>query len=391
MRGQKRRLAALAMALALLFPMAGAGESAATAVEENPEEMGEFALPSPEGDGAPPVAQTPAPTLPPPTAEPDRAFHTSINYPESKVSFEDEIWGILTGRWGLSDFQAAGLMGSIRAESGFCPYNVERVEGVDDRGKYAFRTGDSVGFGLCQWTAPRRKARLRALAESRGDPALVWDFDVQMEFMRGELDLDALRGMESLYEACEWVTLWYERPSQAYANSWPGTRYRYALEIYAAHAGREYEEPPARFAVYNGGAALHSSDTVWLAWDALPGERGGALTVRSSLYWRLEVADARPEGWLEPRCAGLYDPKDTVICRCGYACEGEKPVELAVLQAPPIGQTYSATLRFELFGRESRFAEVPVTLTNTGLRTALALIGAGLEIAGFIQELEAVN
>ena len=87
--------------------------------------------------------KVPEPTrTPEPTKEPEvkPPWYTSANYPKDKINFEKEIWTILTEKWGLKDFQAAGLMSSIQAESSFCPYNAQGIGGSDDRGEYLYDT-----------------------------------------------------------------------------------------------------------------------------------------------------------------------------------------------------------------------------------------------------------
>ena len=158
---------------------------------------------------------TPTPTATPaPTATPEPPWLTSVHYPKDKINFELEIWKIMTGKWGLADYQAAGLMSSILAESSFCPYNAQGMGGSDDRGKYLYDPQDAVGFGLCQWTSSGRKTALLRFASARGSEDLVWDFDTQMDFMRQELDMKTLKATKTLYEAAEWAVMRYERPSQ---------------------------------------------------------------------------------------------------------------------------------------------------------------------------------
>ena len=291
-----------------------------------PDELAEFELgdgePEPETSPEPTAAQTPMPTLEP----------GSLNYPADKVNFEGEIWKILTRRWGLKDFQAAGLMSSLYAESCFCPYNAQSHEGVDDRGHYRFRTGDNVGFGLGQWTSSGRKLALKRYAEQCGDANLVWDFDVQMGYMKSEINLAALKGAETLYEATEWAVLRYERPNQAYENSWPGSRYRVALQIYRAHAGKAYDEPDLAFEVKteNGANALDGF--------TLFGE--GGLTVTSNYYWRLSY---RPI-WLDVEAPDVYDPQAWEACACGYG--GATPLRLSTI-VPPYARAHQ--LRFEIY------------------------------------------
>lgn len=300
-----------------------------------------------------------------PTAEPEPTrkpgeipWLTSFNYPDGKTDFEDEIWSIMTRKWGLADFQAAGLMSSIQAESGFCPYNAQGIGGADDRGHYLFRTDDSVGFGLCQWTSSGRKSALRSLAASRGSEDLVWDFDTQMSFMGGEIDLKSLKTAETLYDVTEWAVLRYERPSLAIANSWPGTRYEKGKAIYQRHTGKPYDEPALHFAAtVDGESAISEAGVRW------GGVRPPELTVRSNYYWRLEQIEPTVEGWLDLRCPSPYRPDELERCVCGYASDGHKPVTFAVLRWPDPGETYAATLRFEIFRGEHVFAEVPVAFT----------------------------
>ena len=305
----------------------------------------------------PEPTKTPEPT---PTPKPEEAppWLTSVNYPKDKVNFEKEIWAILTGKWGLADFQAAGLMSSIQAESSFSPYNVQGMGGSDDRGKYLYDTKDGVGFGLCQWTSSGRKAALKRFAASRGSEDLVWDFDTQMAFMHQELNMNILKATGTLYEAAEWTVMRYERPNQRYANSWPGTRYEKGRKIYKNHTGKDYEEPPLEFSVKFGDVDALDADAL-----ALDANDPGSLTVESNYYWRLTQTDATVDGWLEARCASFYRPSQTELCVCGYPCEGEKTLTLAVAIPPEPGETLTATLRFEIYrgAREVKTVTVSVT------------------------------
>ena len=305
-------------------------------------------------------AITPEPTFAP-TPTPDATpWLSSVNYPKEKVSFEAEIWAILTGRWGLSAEQAAGLMSSIEAESGFSPYNVQGRGGSDDRGHYAYDAGDSVGFGLCQWTSSGRKAALRRYAEAHGSADLVWDFDIQMGYMAGEIDMGALKSASSLYEAAEWAVLSYERPDQSYANSWPGTRYERALRIYSDHTGKAYEEPKLKLSVTFNGESVKQGDACALRADGTDG-----MTVRCNYYWRLEQTEQSEPGWLEVKCASLYHPERTEDCVCGYVCDGRKELTLNVVKLPPVGQTWRTTLCLEIWRGAHVTAQIPVTVTRT--------------------------
>ena len=344
----KRRIAMLALAL-LLGLSARAEEVFSAPVDEPPAEVEPFELFAPDATATPEI--TPAPTAAPQV--PATLAPTSQNYPEDKVDFEDEIWKRLTKRWKLADYQAAALLSSIAAESGCCPYNAEHTRDADDRERYAFSAGDGIGFGLCQWTFPERKRALYDFAVSMGGENLVWDFDVQMRFMRGEIDFAALTATANLYEATEWVVLAYERPNQRYRNSWPGTRYAIALRLYERHAGKPYAEPALRFvaATPDGQSA---SEGVEMDGD------GGALVVASNYYWRVS-ADV---DWLDVRSPRADDPAQSEPCRCGYARDGAKMLALAAKRLPP---TRDACLRFEIFCGSPVAWTIPVRYTGETL------------------------
>lgn len=341
-----RRALAVSLALLLLLSTACMAEMPTEVaenpdpVEEIPAEADEFDLdatePEPEATPAPSVSQTPLPTLEP----------GSINYPKGKVNFENEIWTVLTRGWSLADYQAAGLMSSLYAESSFCPYNAQGIVGVDDRGKYDYHVGDAVGFGLCQWTSVGRKSALQSYAKAHGDANLVWDFDIQMGYMRSEINLSALKATQTLYEAAEWAVLVFERPNQNYANSWPGTRYDIALDIYKAHTGTAYEEPPMRFAV-NGVYGVDPKDL------ELDGET--AVTVESNYYWRLTgVPD-----WLKVERRTLSDGQNWEKRPCGYL--GETALRFTVAHIPLLRE---ARLTFEIY--RARHATRTMTVRYVG-------------------------
>ena len=363
--------AALGLAALLLLPAGSVGEVAedneALVIEADPDTV--FDPSDMGGLGALELGDlvmdlevpTPEPTkTPAPTKTPEPPWLTSRHYPKDKVNFENEIWDILTGKWGLKDFQAAGLMSSIQAESSFSPYNVQGMGGSDDRGAYLYDAGDRVGFGLCQWTSSGRKANLQAFAASRGSADLVWDFDTQMAFMRRELDMEVLRATKTLYEAAEWTVMRYERPSQRYANSWPGTRYEKGLAIYKKHTGKAYAEPALTFSVLYG-----KNDALAAGTLALDAEAMGSVTVTSNYYWRLTQVDAGEADeapWLAVKGPSFYYPTLTEDCVCGYA--GEKALALSVARPLEPGKDYSATLRFEIYRGKREVRTVKITATG---------------------------
>ncbi|MDO4781260.1 MAG: phage tail tip lysozyme [Candidatus Saccharibacteria bacterium] len=69
----------------------------------------------------------------------------------------EKIWGFLKAN-GLSDEQVAGIMGNMKAESGFSPTRQE-----------VGHTFPAGGWGLAQWTGVRRDAIAKALQEKHPD------------------------------------------------------------------------------------------------------------------------------------------------------------------------------------------------------------------------------
>ena len=72
---------------------------------------------------------------------------------------------------GLTEIQAAAIMGNIEQESRFDPNRIQAKTGA--------------GFGLCQWSYGRRK-QIEAYASSVGKPA--GDIDLQVKFLLAELN-----------------------------------------------------------------------------------------------------------------------------------------------------------------------------------------------------------
>ena len=91
-----------------------------------------------------------------------------------------------------------------------------------------------------------------------------------------------------------------------------------------------------------------------------------SLTVNSNYYWRLTQVDydqVNERSWLDIQCPSFYFPTRMEPCVCGYACDGDKALTLTVATPPEPGQTYSATLRFEIYRGKREIRTVKVTTT----------------------------
>ena len=94
---------------------------------------------------------------------------------------------------GMTVAGAAGVLANVAEESAFNPRNLqdtyEKAVGYNDdsytvavdNGSYHNFTGDQAGYGLTQWTASDRKAKMLAYFRQRGKS--IGDFELQVEYM----------------------------------------------------------------------------------------------------------------------------------------------------------------------------------------------------------------
>ncbi len=153
---------------------------------------------------------------------------------------------------GMTAVGACGLMGNMRDESAMRANNAQDSYGRNDEsytagvnaGNIGF-VNDSVGYGLCQWTAPDRKAKL--LAYARGLGVSIDNEDMQTAFAVKEMKEDfpgvwqALQATNSVYEAARIVCLKYERPANA--ESKVAARAGFANEFYMSLGSMDVSQP----------------------------------------------------------------------------------------------------------------------------------------------------
>lgn len=120
------------------------------------------------------------------------SYSTNLDIPSLSGSENAEkIWNFLVDpAQGLSNEQAAGLMGNLYQESGFKP---DLEEGPDSYAKHNVRP---VGYGIVQWTGERRLA-LEAAAKKKGVP--VSDLGFQLAYMIQEAQSPPLVNFKNLY------------------------------------------------------------------------------------------------------------------------------------------------------------------------------------------------
>lgn len=126
---------------------------------------------------------------------------------------------------GMTMAGIAGVLANIEAEGAFVPTNVEDTKekrvGNDttytervDNGTYHSFTSDAAGYGLAQWTAQDRKAKLLAFCKQRG--VSIGDFKTQVDFlileMRGGFPRawNTVTGSSNAYQCGYDVCRYYE-------------------------------------------------------------------------------------------------------------------------------------------------------------------------------------
>lgn len=92
-------------------------------------------------------------------------------------------WAFLCVGMGLSEAQASGVLGNIKAESNFSSDNAEWYAGAHNP-DYKYNINDKKGYGIMQWTAKDRKYGL--LQASNNLLSNVSDINVQLLYMRIE-------------------------------------------------------------------------------------------------------------------------------------------------------------------------------------------------------------
>lgn len=113
----------------------------------------------------------------------------------------ENVWNYLINQVGLSEIQAAGVMGNIKQESGFDPKIVNKTSGA---------------YGLIQWLGGR-KTNLEKFANAEGKE--MSDIGVQLKFMKKELEssynssvLTPLKAATTIKEATNVWLRHYEIP-----------------------------------------------------------------------------------------------------------------------------------------------------------------------------------
>ena len=284
----------------------------------------------------------------------------------SKLNFASAIWSELKS-WGFSDVQAAGIMGNIRAESAYCPYNAQNdygYPGVDNRSDYVFKVDDEVGFGLCQWTVSSRKQRLLNHA---GDDS-VWSFDVQMSYLHWELQNMVIGGttfekylknLTTLKEVAEVFMTDFEGPKDQSSTA-KQLRVRYAQEAYEAYASQTVS--------FSMTHSQLSGNTLTLSSAATAGDFS-TLSVTSNTSWTATLSDNNFVKFVatDADSATIHNAASA----SGAAGETLK-LRIQIVKTPNAGSTSSATLTVRV-GGEIKAYTITQTIPGTSSEAAPTL------------------
>ncbi len=169
---------------------------------------------------------------------------------------QERAWNFLKDK-GLPEVAIAAAMGSIRAESGFKPNNLQDscqkkvghtdesyTKAVDD-GSYSNFAKDSAGYGYCQWTYWSRKQNLLNYAKKL-DKSIA-DEEMQLEFMWIELSgsykgvLTALKSAKTVKDASNIFTKKFENPKDQ-SQSALNERASYSQEYYDMFCSKKEEK-----------------------------------------------------------------------------------------------------------------------------------------------------
>ncbi len=283
-----------------------------------------------------------------------------------KLNFASAIWSELKS-WGFNDIQAAGIMGNIRAESAFCPYNAQNdygYPGVDNRSDYVFKVDDEVGFGLCQWTVSSRKQRLLNHAGSGS----VWSFDVQMSFLHWELQNmrigntsfeNYLKGLTTLKEVAELFMTDFEAPKNQ-SSAAKQLRVRYAQEAYEAYASQTVQ--------FSMTHSQLSGNTLTLSPAATAGDFS-TLSVTSNVSWTAALSDNQFVKFVaaEADSATIHN-----AASASGAAGSTSKLRLQIVKTPNPGASSSATMTVRA-GGEIRTYTITQTIPGSSSEAAPTL------------------
>lgn len=137
----------------------------------------------------------------------------SVSISLSGNSNAAKAFNFLVGQ-GLTDYQAAGVVGNLQAESSIIPNRkqgtgMQTIQSIDE-------VVPNVGFGIAQWTTAGRQEAWRQFAQDKGMNPL--SLELQLLYLWHELESDPFYGLEYILDSKDlqqatWIFLaFFERP-----------------------------------------------------------------------------------------------------------------------------------------------------------------------------------
>ncbi|MBR2576729.1 MAG: S-layer homology domain-containing protein [Firmicutes bacterium] len=231
-----------------------------------------------------------------------------------------KVWDFFVAKLG-NEYGAAGVMGNLKAESGFLATNVQNsfesklgyndntyTDAVDN-GSYSNFVHDSAGYGLAQWTYWSRKQGLLNYAKSIN--ASIGNIDMQLEYLWKELQgysglINTLKNSTSVAQAASAFMIQFERPADQSAAA-QAKRASFGQTYYDMYAGKT-----TTTTTYVAAPATNSSDTS-VKFPKLATYRQGMFRdVPSNEWFTKYVASAYEMSLMKGKLENLYEPYEQV-------------------------------------------------------------------------------
>ena len=231
-----------------------------------------------------------------------------------------KVWDFFVAKLG-NEYAAAGVMGNLKAESGFLATNVqnsfEKKLGYNDNtytdavdnGSYSNFVHDSAGYGLAQWTYWSRKQGLLNYAKSIN--ASVGNIDMQLEYLWKELTsgysglVNTLKNSTSVAQAASAFMLQFERPADQSAAA-QAVRASYGQTYYNQYAGSAKTTTTTTYVASPPAGATVKFPTL------LTYRQGMFRDVPSYEWFTKYVASAYQMSLMKGKLDNLYEPYENV-------------------------------------------------------------------------------
>lgn len=140
-------------------------------------------------------------------------------------------WAFLKVGMKLSDAQASGVLGNIKAESNFSSDNAQGLSGAHNP-DYIYNINDGKAYGIMQWKYASRKNGLLNTANSMG--LNVSDINAQLAYMRIESTTNCKSGWDHLKTAktVDAASNYFLKEIEMASNDSQNLRIQYSNTIY---------------------------------------------------------------------------------------------------------------------------------------------------------------